>query len=300
MMAAALVHLLAESNKALSSLSEAQEGSEAYPWAMVLCGVGFIITLVAAHLLEPGTEETRCIECDAECEFAKPLAISPGAALLSKGLSGTYEKHAWHEQPLDHSHCHHGETSGSAGAVDPESRPADGFPGPQEPLIAAKAPPSSGKVGSFVLATGLAIHSAIEGAAIGAQKEYHSVIKIALAVLAHKGLTAYAVGSSLMASMVTTAQYISYVSFFSLSTPVGIVFGTALSCEVEGAAWAAGFSAVASGTFLYSAVVEVLGNEMRQECFEPGSVHRTARAKILKLIVFIIGFAAMSVVSKFA
>lgn len=78
-----------------------------------------------------------------------------------------------------------------------------------------------------------------------------------------------------------------------------ITIGALVSAELEDNLWAACISAIASGTFLYSAVVEVLGNEMRKECFDAGSIHRTMRARVCKLVAFITGFAAMCIVSKF-
>ena len=88
MMSAALVHLLAEANEALvKAMGPYDHGEKSYPWANVLCGIGFIFTLIAAQFLETDTDERQCMDCSADCNFSRSLTISPGAAILTKGLS---------------------------------------------------------------------------------------------------------------------------------------------------------------------------------------------------------------------
>jgi len=89
MMSAALVHLLVEANEALEKSRGAagENGREHFPWANALCGVGFIFTLIAAQFLETDTDERQCLDCSTECNFSRSLNISPGASILSKGLS---------------------------------------------------------------------------------------------------------------------------------------------------------------------------------------------------------------------
>uniref|UniRef100_A0A7S1SMW3 Uncharacterized protein n=1 Tax=Tetraselmis chuii TaxID=63592 RepID=A0A7S1SMW3_9CHLO len=349
MLSAALVHLLAES---FVKLMKATGEEEPFPWAMVLCGLGFILTLVTAQLLEPGSGESRCMECIEGCQINQSRKVSPAAAILTKGVSGNFEHHVWHDLVLDHSRCTHhivlapeiGEPAAHhAHAHAPSSAPPAlplYRPGSNEcgcaahsslgqPLLLSEVqevvsdgeahqaapveglPPHLGNfgceesqqpdshhaVGSFVLAVGLALHSCIEGAAIGAQQSESDVLHVAVAVMAHKGLTAYAVGSSLLISRATPMQYASYLALFTMSTPVGILIGALLSTSLNGL-WAVGMSAVASGTFMYSAVVEVLGNELRLDCYAIDSVHRTYGAKMAKLAAFIVGFVLMTLVSK--
>lgn len=80
---------------------------------------------------------------------------------------------------------------------------------------------------------------------------------------------------------------------------IRILLGMLLCFSVEDSFWAAAVSAASAGTFLYSAVVEVLGNELRQECFDPDSPHRKVHIKLLKFVFFIGGFVAMCIISKF-
>lgn len=105
---------------------------------------------------------------------------------------------------------------------------------------------------------------------------------------AHKGLAAYALGSSLVDSMATTGRFWSVIGSFALATPVGIGLGALLSTIATGHA-AAGVSAVASGTFLYVAFMEIIPRELE----DPD--HRAA-----KLGMMVAGFAAMSTLAVWA
>mmetsp|Transcript_36982 Transcript_36982/g.93409 ORF Transcript_36982/g.93409 Transcript_36982/m.93409 type:complete len:416 (+) Transcript_36982:173-1420(+) len=343
MLSAALVHLLAESFVKL--MDAAAEDEKPFPWAMALSGGGFIITLVTAQLLEPGSGESRCVECIEGCQINQARKVSPAAAILTKGVSGNFEHHMWHDLVLDHSRCTHhvilapehaghgehplqGHRSHSShsnlgshqhaqragvnecGCSEHTSLTQQLLPEAAEVLgdgeaVAVLSPlyepaaPGQHQVGSFVLAVGLALHSCIEGAAIGAQDNNGDVFHVALAVLAHKGLTAYAVGSSLLVARATRAQYTSYLAVFTLATPAGILLGALLSSTSFNGMWSVCLCAVASGTFMYSAVVEVLGNELRLDCYALDSVHRTYWAKAAKLTAFILGFSLMSLVSMF-
>ena len=108
------------------------------------------------------------------------------------------------------------------------------------------------------------------------------------AVQAHKGLAAYALGSSLVDSQATAGRFWSVIGTFAMATPLGIGLGMLLSSLATGH-MAAGVSALASGTFLYVAFMEIIPRELE----DPG--HRVA-----KLGMMVAGFAAMSVLAIWA
>jgi solute carrier family 39 (zinc transporter), member 1/2/3 len=88
--------------------------------------------------------------------------------------------------------------------------------------------------------------NASQGAALGAQEDVTQSLHIFIAIQAHKGLAAYALGSSIVDSKASSAQFWSVIGFFSLATPVGIFLGYVLSA-VTTADGAACISALASG-----------------------------------------------------
>ena len=78
---------------------------------------------------------------------------------------------------------------------------------------------------SFLMTMALALHSVLEGAALGAQQTVKSSQRIMIAIAAHKGLAAYALGASLLDSNTTKQQFWMLVMTFVLASPVGIILG---------------------------------------------------------------------------
>lgn len=107
----------------------------------------------------------------------------------------------------------------------------------------------------------LSVHSLIAGAALGLETDRTSSFAILVAILAHKGFAAFALGVSLVQAKVARRRVIGTIFAFSLTTPIGILLGT-LAATFLGAESADGvellFDAVAAGTFLYVGLSEIL------------------------------------------
>jgi zinc transporter 1/2/3 len=83
-----------------------------------------------------------------------------------------------------------------------------------------------------------------------------------VAVAAHKGLAAYALGAAVVdAGAGSGRRFWSTVGAFAAATPVGIAAGAVLADAATGGA-AAAVSALAAGTFVYVAAMEVLPREL--------------------------------------
>jgi len=138
----------------------------------------------------------------------------------------------------------------------------------------------------FLLLLALSFHSVIEGLGIGANPNPWGGI---IAVLAHKALAAYALGTRLMSGGLhdASARHKYYVqgAVFSLTTPVGIVIGMAISGDSESTAGGV-CTALAAGTFLYVAIHEVISHEMEDKTEQP-----------LKLAALALGFSLMSLLA---
>lgn len=78
---------------------------------------------------------------------------------------------------------------------------------------------------AVLLGAALSLHSVLEGVALGSQKELKSSEDIMLAIFAHKGLAAYALGASLMDSQTSTKRFWSVVMGFAIASPTGIIVG---------------------------------------------------------------------------
>ncbi|CAM9488220.1 unnamed protein product [Discosporangium mesarthrocarpum] len=130
----------------------------------------------------------------------------------------------------------------------------------------------AGVLTRVLMMAALSVHAVLEGLALGARptKGFNILFAIAL----HKGLAAYALGASLLRTGVTMGGLTGYVVFFSAMTPVGIAVGAWLGGDGEGTT-AAACVAVASGTFLYIALMEVLPRELGvpgHGCWKLGSL----------------------------
>lgn len=141
---------------------------------------------------------------------------------------------------------------------------------------------------AVLMGVALTFHSLLEGAALGAQQSVDNSWHIFIAIQAHKGLAAYALGSSIVDSDADTRQFWSVICMFAFATPVGIALGFILS-SVAASSGAAAVSALASGTFLYVAFMEVLPRELLS------SSHR-----LPKMAMLLLGFGLMSLLAIWA
>jgi len=58
--------------------------------------------------------------------------------------------------------------------------------------------PAASAAGALAIALGLGLHSVMEGLALGAQETVEQGVGIFLAIMAHKGLAAFALGNKLL------------------------------------------------------------------------------------------------------
>jgi len=120
------------------------------------------------------------------------------------------------------------------------------------------------------LVVALSAHSVLAGLALGAQRLMASTMIIALAILAHKATASLALGITLERRGSDRKLSRRYLLLFALMTPLGIVVGLAGSGLLRGGAglyFDATVSALAAGTFLYIASIDMLQDEF----LKPGS-----------------------------
>ena len=141
---------------------------------------------------------------------------------------------------------------------------------------------------AVLMAVALCFHSLLEGAAMGAQTTITNSLHIFIAIVSHKGLAAYALGSSIVESRVEARQFWSVVLPFTFASPVGIFLGYIISDAAAGMG-AAAISALASGTFLYVAFMEVIPRELNSPKYIG-----------MKLAALLLGFGLMSLLAVWA
>lgn len=129
------------------------------------------------------------------------------------------------------------------------------------------AAPSSKSFYPYVLTLVLSIHSIITGIALGAEDTVSMAFVIVVAVLAHKGSAAFALSISLQRAGATRASVWRTIILFSFMTPLGLLIGASLTwllTETAGEIFEAVFDALAAGTFLYVASIEIIEEEFSQ------------------------------------
>lgn len=131
----------------------------------------------------------------------------------------------------------------------------------------------------YVLMLGLGVHSIFEGIAVGLGKSMDKVAMLTLAIVMHKGAAGMSLGSSMAKTFPDRDNHVIFLLFlFSISTPIGVMFGWYLG---EGSALTEIiFNCLAAGTFIYIACSEVIIEEFS-----------TPQNKWLKFLFYLIGMA---------
>eukprot|EP00546_Thalassionema_frauenfeldii_P013231 CAMPEP_0178927662 /NCGR_PEP_ID=MMETSP0786-20121207/19346_1 /TAXON_ID=186022 /ORGANISM="Thalassionema frauenfeldii, Strain CCMP 1798" /LENGTH=334 /DNA_ID=CAMNT_0020603187 /DNA_START=87 /DNA_END=1088 /DNA_ORIENTATION=+ len=130
---------------------------------------------------------------------------------------------------------------------------------------------------SLVLVAGLSFHSIFDGLAIGSTTSIAKLRAVTIAVMSHKPIAAFALGSALLSQRQkcgeSSGSILQSILIFAITCPVGIILGIAILRffaagdkdieETDVGVVEALCQSFAAGTFLYVASVEVLAKEFR-------------------------------------
>ena len=163
----------------------------------------------------------------------------------------------------------------------------------------------------LVLLVILSVHSVIAGVALGLEAEVAASVLVMVAILCHKGSAAFALVVSVYASGANTKNVWQALAVFVAMTPLGIVIGTVASNLVQGplATLIEGsFNALAAGTFIYVAILDVISAEMSRIDDRVAYFVRSALIgaddvempvqdsdRMLKFFLVVVGFAGMAI-----
>lgn len=137
---------------------------------------------------------------------------------------------------------------------------------------------------AYTLAIVLSLHSYITGMALGTQETIKGTAIVLLAILAHKAAGAFALGVSMVFSTLKRRTIWAILLIFSLTTPLGIATGMFLIDEFSSSTKILEciFNALATGTFLYIATIDVIVEEFRE------------KTSVFKFLLLICGIALMA------
>lgn len=156
---------------------------------------------------------------------------------------------------------------------------------------------------AMVLFIALSFHSVLEGLGIGAQTE--TAWGVFMAIIMHKGLAAFALGSGLVQSAMPVTHVMLYMVVFSFMSIIGIIVGWIIAADSSEDSAAAGICvALASGTFIYVAVMEVIPQEFpRHSHGGEGEGHghqQKSKVTLKKSIALVAGYAIFGLLAKWS
>lgn len=145
---------------------------------------------------------------------------------------------------------------------------------------------------AYILVILLSLHSVIAGTALGVESSWATFIAIFIAIIAHKGSEAFALGISIRGSDIKRGTGIKLMLLFALMTPFGIFAGTGLAHYFVGHTGSiieVVFDSIAAGTFLYIA----LATKMHPEDELTEHVGELTQAGYFALGLLIMGLVAV-------
>lgn len=164
----------------------------------------------------------------------------------------------------------------------------------------------------YVLLVVLSIHSATAGVALGLQSEAATSLLVVVAILCHKGSAGFALVVSMVAAGAERRQLWTVLAIFASMTPLGIVLGTIASGLLEGPTAVlveGGFNALAAGTFIYIAILDVINAEMSSADDRVAHFVRSAMVgdddlpmpaqdtdRVLKFVLVVVGLLSMAAI----
>lgn len=146
-----------------------------------------------------------------------------------------------------------------------------------------------GAIYPYILMLTLSVHSLITGMALGLETHLVSAGAILFAILAHKSTAAMALSISFAKGNAPASRTRSLLWIFYTTTPIGILGGAWVGTYLQGPGevhFEAIFDALAAGTFLYIAVMDILAEEFSEN-------HNHGQ----KFLMATLGFSIMAVVA---
>jgi len=272
-LAAGLIDLLPDSVECLDEYME----KSGLPVAYLCCALAFIMVFIVEELAEnmaqkmgqklPRTSYDALPQLREDRSFKEDIV-----ELINGGKEKDKKKHK-HEHH-EHKTCKH--TTGfhpddGSEIVRPSMR-SQCETEQEEQYI-------SGSQGLIVLLA-LSFHSVMEGLGLGASNST-SFFGIFLAIMGHKMLAAFALGT-ILHNCYSANTYITMMVSFSLATPIGALCGMLLTNGADSSVATGVCTALAAGTFLHVAAMEVIPQELHN--------NKHGQSRVSKLIAMVIGF----------
>eukprot|EP01156_Anaeramoeba_ignava_P020956 Anaeramoba_ignava/c17726_g1_i2.p1 GENE.c17726_g1_i2~~c17726_g1_i2.p1 ORF type:complete len:275 (+),score=88.20 c17726_g1_i2:392-1216(+) len=228
-----------------------------FPYTMLCCGGGFFITLIIENILGPIIKKRHNLP-SSSFSFFDPDLIENEKTQEEDNL---VQKENFNK---DHQLSETSEDNKDPPKNMPEkpknekteilSSGAEEFQ--PDPEVFLKQETISFRIISIVLFITLSFHGFLEGLALGVATNFHQALGIGIAIIAHKWIGAFAIGTSLIRAYRSNRKtVILYLIIFGTASPIGIITGIAIY-NYNSPVICSFFVALASGTFLFAASYE--------------------------------------------
>ena len=147
----------------------------------------------------------------------------------------------------------------------------------------------AGSASPYVLTIILSVHSIIAGTSLGLETHISTSVVILLAILFHKGSAAFALMVSLHTAGTSPGRQKRVLSLFVLMTPLGLLLGSIAAAALTGTTATlieGAFDALAAGTFLYVAMLDIIDEELS-----------IAEDKLMKFFLIVTGIGLMALLA---
>jgi len=146
---------------------------------------------------------------------------------------------------------------------------------------------NAGLRSSALLMCVLSLHSFLAGLAFGSQPDPAEEFKIMIPIAAHKSLAAMALAVTFKKANIRRFNMFCLLLIFSCSTPSGTVCGMIISASVDSQVWTGVCLAIASGTFIYVTLNDII----------PTEILKNADMLVTKCCALVLGFSSMSLLA---
>jgi zinc transporter ZupT len=271
--AVGFLHLLGD---AVEDMEDFTEGHGNYPFALLFCAFGFLLTLCVdevGHSLSSGHSH-------GQGKHASGGFVGEHTPLVSRESDWAHEPELDNASPVIEIELEGGQTvpvavrkrvvSNGLEIIDSTGYGSANVSGisvvegvelasPMLGAVTDKERPTKGSLAtSIVLTTIFSFHSFFEGLALGIDNNAGSMVETAVGILAHKGLAGFALGVSILhGGMMPKSHYFAVMAVFCCMSPLGIVVGILVSSWTS-PFWLACCFSIASGTFLFIGFMEIV------------------------------------------
>jgi len=259
---AGFIHLLGDSAEAMENYDSD------YPFAMMWASVGVLLTLLVEEGAMALLQRSQAGAGGGREKVPSSRLERPGSinevrqnSLLGDGSDGLGEMRASLVEAA----------AGGAAAAGAAGEPA------KEAAAGARAM-------ATILYVALSFHSCMAGLGVGVNK---GVWGITAAIVAHKGVAAFALGTSILrVEDRGRPSYAAAMLPFCLVTPIAALVGMSLRGEDDADPVTNAVVAMAGGTFIYIGLMEIIAKEL------PGSDKPT------KICLIVLGWGLMALLAK--